>query len=348
MLNSASAVVVSNQNSVDFINMSNMYRQTVAGGAACYVGGTGTSDKQQLVAADLSAGVALANGANSVASTLVKITASPQAVSTFTIPVVGAGDNITAIILKSPGRWIVGTFYGNLFEIDSSGKVYDETSLSLISPEGGARQSSQLYINTVHNMSYDNNLLLVSTPTGIFLLDWGTKTIIQSKAGIGATSTANAFQICQGASGVTLAGDMASLGSSQSFIREVDYTIKPLTVSGVAVSNGTPGAVVCVSPVSGIGAFISTNREGRAVTITPRDSTTRTIWVQSASSGGTDQKARLTIIDDTAGVNNSFVILDTYMQSPATYRVPTGKTLMEIIKVGNGSTATWDVSRYNT
>jgi hypothetical protein len=347
MINSASAVVVSSNTTVDFVNMSNMFKQTVAGGATPSVPNA-LQSKQQFVAADTSAGVAVANGSNSSSNTLMKITASPQAVSTFTIPNVGSTDNIQTVIFKSSGRWIVGTFFGNLFEIDSSGVVYGEMSLSPLAGETAGRQASPTTANSIYQMSYDNNLLVVNTTIGLYLVDWGSKTILQSNQAFGTGASSPGLQLCQGASGVTVITD-SCLSNESTSIRELDCTIKPLTINSVAIATlGSATPVISFSPTYQISAYMDANNRAKSVSISPRASTTKTVWVQSASSGGVDQQARLIIIDDTNGVNNSYVILDTVMQSPATYRIPTGRTLMELVKVNNGANATWDVSRYST
>ena len=77
----------------------------------------------------------------------------------------------------------------------------------------------------------------------------------------------------------------------------------------------------------------------------PRASTTRTFTVQN---NGINQVARLVLLDDTGGQGTDTVLLDTKMQSPATYTVPTGKTIIEIVRIGEGTNSLWDVSTYST
>jgi len=54
------------------------------------------------------------------------------------------------------------------------------------------------------------------------------------------------------------------------------------------------------------------------------------------------------LLDDTTSNMVGRPLLDTYMQSPATYRVPTGKTLKVMVKVGEGEDAVWQINSLTT
>ena len=52
--------------------------------------------------------------------------------------------------------------------------------------------------------------------------------------------------------------------------------------------------------------------------------------------------------DRIARRENKADVKDTIMQSPTTYSVPSGKNVIEIVKVGEGYTSLWQVNRYTT
>jgi len=342
MLNTASAVMVSTSvTTVDFIEIATGYSQTVSGGAHPVT--TSSTSKGQYVAADTSLGVAFAQGSGgNTVGQVVKITASPQAVSLITLSTYD--ENMISVILKQPGQWLVSGQYGNIYQIDQFGNIQDFCAIRNLMNAGQYKNVTQA-INP-WNMSYDNNMLLVSSDCGIFLIDWSTKTLLKTIAATPAGTTATPWLICQGSSGVTAAAYINGSQNGQQTVYEMDYTINPVSINSRLYLDSASNTVTTLAlGASGYGFYLDSGARMRSFQCTPRGSTTRTVTVQES---GVNENARLIVLNDTNGLGESYVVLDTMMTSPATYRVPTGQTLMEIVKVGNGSTALFDVSRYST
>jgi hypothetical protein len=334
MINSASAVATSTSlNTVDFIEIATGYRQAITGGNS---GTTSQTTKGQVLASDLTSGNAL--GVSSTSNTIVRISSS-QVVSSVVLN--GLSNDVPyAMILKAPGQWLCGTQYGMVYELDQFGNILDTFDLQYALSRGLV--SSASIGGKIYNLAIDGNLLLISSSAALVLVDWSTKTIIKIYSP-GADQSNTPQMFCVGASGETVM--CSPTPSINGTLFEVDYTIQPIQIRDQIYLDST--SVVSIVNMSTAGPAFSIDTAGkvRFFNVTPRGTTTRTVTVQVA---GVNQKARLTQLDDSVGVGNSFVTLDTYMQSPGTYRVPTGKTMMEVTKVGDGALALFDVSRYST
>lgn len=261
----------------------------------------------------------------------------------------------SSIIFKSSGRWLVGsddsaTPGGMIFEIDSNGAIVDSMEL----PRKGW-VGNYFYLNghppAITYLSYGDNILIVSCYDGdIFIIDWSTKTIIDyflhSVQTYGTT-------LSNMSDGVVLTVGCFPPGSYSTTVNELDPTIgrshyssNPLFLNDV--SNSNPNIHIQQST----GKVIITQSNGGTTTsrlifatLTSRASTTTTLTVQDPP--GTDIKCRLWLIQDD-GVGSIKILLDTIMQSPATYRVPTGKTIRAFVKYGEGNDAKYQMSVFTT
>lgn len=346
IINSASSVIASTSvNTVDFIENATGYRTNATGGLTL---SNIPNNKGQRIASDTASGIAFYT--TSTANTLVKIVASTQAVTQIIIP--GISNFLpAAIILKSTGRWLVGGRFGKVYEIDSTGSIVDQldvvynTSMSSL----GTTSLGNLAIITISGMSYDNNMLFLQTEGGVFLYDYSTKTKLWDMP-LHESTNQNSVVMCASASGETLMGWNNTTATENNVIAEVDFTTYPVQVaaaSGIFYSDSQNKWVstgFCAGTNLGF-ALQLTVEKIRFFTINPRQTALRLFTVQNNS---VDQKARLILIDDTGGVGTAFVAFDTIMQSPATYRVPTGRSIIEVVIVGEGTTALFDVSRYTT
>ena len=336
MITTLSAVVVSStQTTVDFFEVSSGYRTNVAGGSTA----PSINSKNQLIAGDTVNGVAFAC-ANS-AQTLVMIT-SAQSVTTLSN--FGYSNDIPySVILKTPGRFLVGTSHGLIHEINLSGTIVDSFVLPIPQSDGKTPSSGNLSAVPVYCMSYDNNLLLVGTDIANYLIDWSTKQVLPTQSPQSSTSSSNIL-FCTGASGETLASHGSSYNdSSTNTIFEVDYTVQPIqTRSRLYMDSTTVINVLALSNNYSRGFSLDNNGKIRIFTVSARSTTTRTV---SAPTPNT--QARLIFLTD-QGAGQCQVLLDTYANLPNTYRVPTGNTIMEMIKIGAGAVAQWDVARYST
>lgn len=344
MINALSACIISNSvTTMDLVEVSTGFRQNYSGGA------TSTNSRTQggqFIAGDPSTNVAL--GCTSGNRQLVKFNGNTFAVSLLIVRD-NSNDILRSIILKAPGRWLVGTNQGMIFEVDQFGAVIDLFNLRLTTfPLGTGDNTSGSISIPVNQLAYDNNLILADVGAAVLLIDWSTKTILRTVP-LQSSSSAPPTLFSTSSSGEILLMGLANATSTYP-IFELDMTVAPFTVRGMSYTDTAASVAAVNMNPSGYGWYIdqASPAKIRTFTVSPRATTTRTFTVQSASSGGVNLPARLTLVDDTSGVGTAFVILDTSMQSPAVYRVPTGRTLIEIVKVGLGSLATWDVTRYNT
>lgn len=336
MIDGSSAIVASSAvTTVDFIELATQYRVNFSGGQT-----TPSLTKGQMSAADTSAKIAFIAASNS--RSITKVNGNTFTVSTITLAI-GANSTVTTVIYKSSDRWLIGTSIGRVYEIDSSGNIKDELNITYDSPFLGVLTGSY---NTpsIRYMSIDNNLLLVSINDGsLILYDWSTKTKL-NQMHVGKD---NGIVLCSSSSGITLASRNYILGSPNSNqVYELDFTVQPIHLEGALFTDSNQAIYASgINSITGRCWAIQTSVERiRVFSINSRVTTTKTITAQV---DGTDVKSRILIIDNNSG-SNAKLLLDTYMQSPGIYRVPTGKTIYEVVKYGEGANAQAHVSKYNT
>ena len=338
LVNSASSVIVSSSaTTVDFIENATLYRTNTTGGATTF------ASRSQQIAGDTTNGIAFAVGG---AGKVTKITSSGTVTST-SISVIGGTSGFTphCVILKSTGRWLVAGSHSKVYEIDTSANVVDQLTVTL-TPNTGINDSVALAEPTICSLSYDNNLLLVTTEDTLFLYDYVTKTKLWQQP-INAQGSTDQLLLCASASGECLLSRDLTTTTENNTIQEIDFTVAPVQVRDNLFA-GASNPIVSLGLINGtnIGYALQQTAESILVmNVTPRFTTTRTVSVQL---NGVDQACRLIWIDDTNGTGNTQRILDTYMQSPATYRIPTGKTIIEIVKVEVGTGAQWGFGRFTT
>lgn len=336
LLNSASAVVISSATTIDYVELSSGFHHAVAGGI-----GAGTA-RPQTIASDPASGIALA--VPLFGHQLVKITATPQTVTnSSTLSVVDVNGVFQCIILRTTGRWLVGTNYGYVYEYDSNFNLTDQLKVTL-TPSTGTSLGVSFVEPVITSLSYADNLLTIGSDQGVWVFDWSTKTQLKF-APASNTTTQVITTLSNTSSGICL--HSLIVNNKNASIKELDIAIRPLYVRDALGSNTVQGVVnLGINTATSIGWAVQPNINLlTAFTITPRDSTLRTFTAQIV---GIDQKCRLALIDDTGGAGNNFVCFDTIMQSPATYRVPTGKSIIEFKKVNDGTTALWSGSSYST
>lgn len=342
LINASSAIVTSYSSStVDFYELSSNTRTNVSGGI---VG----SNFAQCVAGDTSTETVLYVG-NS--TTVGRVRASGYAVASITPRTSSSGRGYRCIITKGADRWLIGCTGGCIMEIDSNGTVYGQMDVTLLENSGlsdvaGFSNLNSLDITTLH---YDNNLVTASTSSGnFFIVDWTTKEII-SRHQFAPDSSSYPPVLCNASSGIAVTSFGAMISNPGVCIQELDLSVKAPRVRSnlytAVPSNGFLG--IGVNTQNGRGWGIQSNSGPLRFFDVQADraTTTRTFTVQIS---GVDQKARLILLDETSGTASGRPVLDTIMQSPATYRVPTGKNIIEIVKVGEGVTSLWQVNRYST
>lgn len=344
LIDSASAVIISfTSSTVDFYELSSNTRANVSGGI------TGTAPANGTLAADPINKIALY--VNFGGRSIGRINGNTFTVTNFTFNFSNSNTNagqLNAITFIGDGRWIVADALGNLYEIDSFGNCYRQYLVNL-----GSSQLSQTPISTSgsplvspRTIRFSDNMLLIQNDSGMLcIVDWTTGETIWSWQSANNNSSRNTLSST--ASGVCMVFNSNSTSNPSMVVTELDLTVRPGSVLSELYlqSSGIP---------VGIGINSQTSRGWIAYDTNPsttirffslsgeRVTTTKTFTVQQ---NGVDVQARLMLLED--GVLGR-PILDTYMQSPATYRIPTGKNIIEMVQIGEGETAVFDVSEYST
>jgi len=338
LINSASAVITtSSGSSVDFIELSTNYRVNVTGAVA-----VANTTSRMVLAGDPTNSVAMA--CTSTAKRLMRINGSTNNTTNLDNLEIVGGSTFTSIILKSPGRWLAGTSLGEIVEIDSTGKVYDRMRISIEGNANKESDSGSLLVTDILGMAFDNNILTVSTGQGVLLqYDWTTKTQIATRPAY-VFAQGSAFTLSNTASGIVCGGSTSSFNPAP-FVA-LDTTCRELDTDGYIYTGGTGAVVGCgINTLNSRGWYLYGTTLLRVFSLTPnRVTTTRTF----------------TVTDSGQNVENELILLDygsspigkpmlhTYMKSPATYRIETGKTVLEIIKYGDGDNAKFAFNKYTS
>lgn len=344
MINSASCVVIPYSGStVEFYDLASNTRGAVSSGFNSTNNGV-----NQLSASDLTNNIIMYVGAT---TNIGVVRASNYSVSVVTPRTSSSNRVFNCVTFKEAGRWLVGTTGGGLYELDAFGNIYGQMDIQLTPKVSGLTQvdgGSDLSSLDISGLFWDSGILGVSTTTGnFFLVDWGSKTIIASRQ---FAFTDSSFRPClvNAGSGIMVASLSNNTSNPGTCIEEVDmvnkaprvrdnlYTASTSTIAAIG-ANSTNGRGWAVQSSSGPIRFFDVQAD-RAIT-------TRAF---SVTIGGVHQQARLILLDETSGTATGRPILDTIMQSPTTYSVPSGKNVIEIVKVGEGYTSLWQVNRYTT
>lgn len=346
LISTASAVTVSSTASLVFYyEIATNYAQSIAAPANAVQG------QNQSMAGDLLTNVAMY--VNSSTRTLYRINSNFTVTSL--VPNLGTANDaaFNCIINKGSGRWLAGTQGGSVYELDNSGNILNRLQISLDNTSGASyfETNSGVVFLPVSNLAYDNNMLFISCGDGTNLVyDYTTGTKLYQYQ-TNSNSQSRGTILSRAASGEVVGG-IASTASNPGYsIYEMDFTIKPLKYYDSVYTNSTNIIQdFGINTQTSIGWWTQTDASSnpriyffRISGVRP--TTTRTFTVQN---NGIDQKARLILLNEASGSTLGRPLLDTYMQSPATYRIPTGKTTIEMVKVGEGEDALWDCSTYTT
>lgn len=348
LISSASAVVASSSSaSFDFIELSSGYRTNITSMNTVFA----STVKQQYIASDPNLKVAFYCPSSS--KELVRVDGNTFGGARLQNYRLNSNESFSSIIYKSPGRFLVGSNFGQVYEIDSNGVIVDQLS-TLIEPTDGLGIVTGNRVTNIYYMAFSDNILAVSYSgsNSIQYYDWTTKTQIK-RLSPGGANVGNF--LTNSASGVCLTGrnyiSSDATGSPQS-LAELDLTINPGNINDSPAL--TPNASICVgggiNTSNGLCFMMQQNSTTPAnmyiYQLTPRSSTTiANITIQSPN--GTDVPGRLIAIQDN-GSNDSKIILDTYMQGPATYRFPTGKNLKVIAEYKEGTSSRWECAEITT
>lgn len=347
MMSSASAIVCfSGLNTIDLVELSGGYK-TTHGVANSLPNESQTQARGQKIATDPINKIAAIISSSTSLNMFNAINYTNYTPANFTIK---ANTQLSTVIYKEPNRFLIGTTAGEIYEIDQFGSILKRMELANPNTNGN---NLTIMNPRIIAMSYDNNLLLVSTEPGLlYQIDWSTLTQLNM---INSNCASQGYLLSNSASGTCLGSLSPQLANNKVMI-ELDFTVGTGVAVGKApllLPSNKQIIDLGINRVTGKGwivqqfqdTFISNTTPIVAsltlVDVIPRDTVTRPFVFQN---NGVHITARLILID----LSTSRVLLDTYAQSPGTYRVPTGKDVLELVKVGDGATALWDVSRYTT
>lgn len=345
LINSSSAIICSSAGgTVDFFELASNTRSNVAGGITSTTGGV-----TQVIAGDTVTETVLYVGNG---TSIGRVRASGFAVSSITPRTSSSNRGFRCIINIASDRWLVGCSGGALYEIDSNGTVYKQMNLGAIPNVGlydvvGASMLSAIDISTLY---YDNNIIFAASTSGqLYMVDWTSLEVI-AREQVPVTSTTYCPVFCSTGSGSVVGNFSNASQNPGTVIWEVDIADRGPVFEVNPLYNANAGSTIIAIDMNknnGRGWYVqSTSGPIKFFDVTSdRATTTRTFTVNP---GGVHQRCNLTLYDETGGTASGRPILDTVMQSPATYRVPTGRDVIELVQIGEGITSSWKVNRYTT
>lgn len=331
------AIGYSGTSVIDFMQLSTGFRLSAAAGT------TTSTVKGQLMAADLSLQVGFMT--SSTARNYFKFDyGAGGVVTSYTNSAINASSQTNCIILKSTGRWLMGTTAGQVIEINAGGEVVDIADFGNV-PNAGNLSVSTNTSNSINYLSYDNNLLLISWAQGsLSLVDWSTKEVIYTQP---TGSSTNGTTLCAASSGICISSRNYTTNTTSNVLFETDFTCGAPISSSLPLFTDSTSAILDagINTTTARGWALQSTPRIRFFDIVPRDSTTQTFTVQPS---GSHVPFRLLVLDRTGGVGTATRLLDTYAQSPGTYRLPTGKTLIVAVGYGDGANALYQGSQIAT
>lgn len=331
------AIGYSSTSVIDFMQLSTGFRLSAAAGTTTY------TVKGQLMAADLS--LQLGFMVSSTSRNYFKFDyGAGGVVTSYVNSAINTSSTANCIILKSTGRWLMGTTAGQVLEINAGGEVVDIADFGNV-PSSGDLSVSTNTANTINYLSYDNNMLLISWAQGTMtLVDWTTKEVLYNYP---TGSSTNGSVLCAAASGVCISSRNYTTSTTSNSLFEVDFTCGAPISSSLPLFTDSTSAILDagINTTTGRGWALQSTPRIRFFDVVPRESTTKTFTYQVA---GDHVPFRLLCLDRTGGVGTATRLIDTYTQSPGTYRVPTGKTLIVAVGYGEGANALYQGSQIST
>ena len=264
-------------------------------------------------------------------------------------PDIASNTRVCAVAFKESGRFLLACNGGAVYEVNSNGDILKSVFYDR-SPGYAAGGAASIQTMIPNLIDYYDGFVYVyqSIPEDYIVIDWTTGTVVHRANKIGTDVRTTTIS----ASGIVLVGreDTQSV-SSHSCV----YEVNPYNYGWLSNRTDLNNDILYVSSPGGITAmgFDSASSIGWFLQETIDDLRTFTV---SATSGLTEtthsspnnEDFRLIIVDETNGQGSLEVVVDTYTTSPRTLHLPAGRDMIEIIKVGDGVNAQWDVSRYST
>lgn len=256
---------------------------------------------------------------------------------------------VYAVTFKESNRFLLACNGGAVYEVDSDGEIIKSVFYDR-SPGYAAGGTASVQSMVPNLIDYYDGFVYIyhNIPENYIVIDWTTGTVVHRSNKIGTDVRTTVI----GASGVMIIGrEDTQATSSNSCIYEVNpynygWLSNRTDLNNDVLYISNPGAVVAMGfdSASGIGWFLQeTIDDLRTFTVSATSGLTET-----THSSPNNEDFRLIVVDETGGQGSLEVVVDTYTTSPRTLHLPAGRNMIEIIKVGDGVNAQWDVSRYST
>ena len=281
--------------------------------------------------------------------TVIKYDANTFTRTTYTLNIPN-NDQVSAIVYKEANRFLIGTFGGQVYEIDQNGVIKGMHSLQRYPGNVGFGSTTPAQ-HRVARLQYYDGFVIANCKTGnsqLHVIDWTTKTEVYK--GPGLNQSTSGMIVSNVASGVciTARGSAAATSNHNPVFDTTVYNYGWMRASDFHSVNysSSPGLYIAagINPNNSLAwALQETIDDIRVYTLGASSiNTSRTI----STPNGED--FRVIMLDVTDGVGNSKILLDTYSTSPRTLHIPSGRNIWEIIKINTGTVATWDVSKYTS
>ncbi len=339
MISTASALVHRNSSSnIDLVELSTGYKQSYTTSA-----GTFTQTRPQSCASDISNKIAFL--ASSVSTgTITKFNGNTFTSTTYTQAggtfFCGPSEGVSCVIYKSANRFLLGTTKGRILEIDENANIVDK--MLIFKDDVGPSTNSSVISTNVTNLSYSGDFILAYTSGGdIVLLDWTTKKILHKHI---IENSQTGICICDASSGITLVAKLGTVNAlSNGMVSELDFTIGAVQVRDNLYTDSVGGIIATgINTQTGRGWAIQTTTNKIRFFDISRSVVNHTVTTPS------NANARIAILDETAGQGLLKKVVDTFTTSPRTFLLEPGKDYMELIGLDNGTSTTWNMSRFST
>lgn len=218
LLGAASSVITGSTTTIDIVENSSGFRQTITGGQAAPI------SKGQLSKGNPTSSIAFA--ASNTNNNIVKIDGSGSTITASVVsPAALSGTTARSFCLKD-SNWLIGTANGKVIEINSAGTSSNTITLPTTPNVGTAPTRS------VSGISYFNDKLATLDDRGVFYVYSYIASSIDYINMLGAATTAGAANgnvLCEASSGLIINGQQFTQ-TTPTAVNVVDITVKPVKI----------------------------------------------------------------------------------------------------------------------
>lgn len=341
--NGASAVCATNSSSNwQLVQLSTAYVQTYAGGLAMPF-----TDHNQQMDYDPVNGIVM--GGSSTSGKVSILNLNTYAMSQVTPAYLNyLGAKATCVFFKGNGRFIIGTDQNCILEIDSAGNTYNVIRLPLDQFEKQAPGTGVYHV--ISHLALWNDILTVISKVGnIYQYSYTNGDLLyKSLWNIGSFSNPVGAFLCTPVSGIVICGGVANPNNAGMYpVFEVDISMVPYQIRDVAwfsTSTSNYYNSVGINPATNAawaGNFTDSTLYLFTLAAKPYVNT----FVKFNDPPGVPVQGSCIMYDET----DSTLICDvTVPPAGANISVPTGKTMLQIGMIYNGTDTKFDLTEFST